>query len=62
MPPPQLNVAPVVVDEADSVSLTLLQVKTVGVDIVTTGAVMFCITFTVAEPVQPLAGSVTVTV
>ena len=61
-PPPQLNVAPPVLDEAVNVSLIRLQVKTVGAATPALGAVMFCVTLADALLVQPLAGSVTVTV
>ena len=60
-PPPQLKVAPVVVEVAVSVSLVLVHVKTVGGLIPALGAVMFWVTVTAAEVVQLLEGSVTVT-
>jgi hypothetical protein len=61
MPPPQLNVAPPVVDVALSVSLVLVQVKTVGGLMAELGVVIFWVTVTDAEVVQLLEGSVTVT-
>ena len=60
-PPPQLNVAPVVVDDTVKVSDVLTQVRTDGADTLTFGVVTFCVTETDAELVQPLVGSVTVT-
>ena len=41
MPPPQLKVAPPVVDDAVNVSLVVAQVNTPGVAILVFGAVMF---------------------
>ena len=41
IPPPQLNVTPAVVDDAVSVSLILLQVKTDGDDMPAFGEVIF---------------------
>ena len=41
VPPPQLKVAPVVVDEAVNISLMFVQVKTDGDAILMLGAVMF---------------------
>ena len=61
-PPPQLNVAPPVVEEAVNVSLVVVQVKTVGAATLAFGTVVFCVTVAEAELVQPLDGSVTVTV
>ena len=61
IPPPQLKVAPPVVEVAARVSLVLVQVKTVGGLIPEFGAVMFWVTVTEAEVVQLLEGSVTVT-
>ena len=61
IPPPQLKVAPAVVDVAVKVSLVLVQVKTVGGLMPAFGAVMFCVTVTAAELVQLFEGSVTVT-
>ena len=61
-PPPQLNVAPVVVDDAVKVSLGEAQVIGVGDAIDAFGLVVFCATITDAVLVQPFAGSVTVTV
>ena len=40
-PPPQLNVAPVVVDEAVNVSFSVVQFKTTGAAMLEFGAVMF---------------------
>ena len=62
MPPPQLKVAPPVVDDAVNVSETMLHVKTDGDDTLALGEVVFWVTVTDAELVQPLAGLVTVTV
>jgi len=62
IPAPQLKVAPPVVEVAVSVSVVLVQVKTVGGLMPELGAVMFWVTVTDAVLVQPLAGSVTVTV
>ena len=61
-PPPQLNVAPPVVDEAVNTSLVATQVKTVGVAMLAFGAVKFWVTVTEAVLVHPLTGLVTVTV
>lgn len=41
IPPPQLKVAPPVVDDAVSVSLIVEQVKTTGADIPALGTVVF---------------------
>ena len=41
MPPPQLNVAPTVVEDAVSVSLVVEHVKTTGADTLAFGAVIF---------------------
>ena len=60
-PPPQLNVALLVVDEAVNVSLVKVQVNTAGVEILAFGSVIFCTTETDVVPVQPFAGSVAVT-
>ena len=40
-PPPQLNVAPVVVDDAVNASVRLEQVNTAGAAMLTLGAVIF---------------------
>ena len=40
-PPPQLNVAPVVVDDAVNVSLVVTQVKITGVEIAALGTGVF---------------------
>ena len=61
-PPPQLKVAPPVVDEAVNVSLGDEQVKTVGDDMLALGTAIFCATVVDAVMVHPFAGSVTVTV
>ena len=61
-PPPQLNVAPPVVDDAVNVSVVVVQVKTVGAATLAFGAVVFCVTVADAVLVQPLDGSVTVIV
>ena len=60
-PPPQLNVAPVVVEDAVKVSLGDVQVIGAGAAMLALGAIMFCVTVVDAVFVQPLAGSVTVT-
>ena len=60
--PPQLNVAPPVVEDAVIVSLVVVQVNTTGAVMLTTGTVIFCVTVADAMAVQPLDGSVTVTV
>ena len=62
IPPPQLKVAPVVVDEAESVSLVIVQVKTTGGAMAALGGVTVCVTVTDEEVVHPFDGSVTVTV
>jgi hypothetical protein len=62
IPPPQLNVAPPVVEEAVSVSEVVVQVKGTGGAMLTLGVVMFWVTVVDAVLVQPLAVSVTVTV
>ena len=41
IPPPQLNVAPPVVEEAVSVSLVVLHVKVTGAATLALGAIMF---------------------
>jgi len=61
IPPPQLNVAPPVVEDAVNVSLKVAQVRIPGEAIAALGGVLVWITFTEAEAVQPFAGSVTVT-
>ena len=61
-PPPQLNVAPIVVDDTVNVSLVVTHVNVTGVEIVALGVGVLCITVVLAEVVQALAGSVTVTV
>ena len=62
IPPPQLNVAPVVVDDATSPWLVNAQVNTIGIAILTLGNTMFCVTIADAVLTQPVDGSVTVTV
>ena len=62
IPPPQLKVAPPVVDDAVNVSLGAAQVKATGAAMLALGAIMLCVTFADAELVQPFVGSVTVTV
>ena len=60
--PLQLNVAPAVVELAISCTEVIVQVSIPQGAIVTFGAVVFEVTVAEAEPVQPLAGSVTMTV
>ena len=62
LPPPQLKVAPPVVDEAVRVSLVVVQFKTTGAAILALGAVIFWATVAEAVAVHPFAGFVTVTV
>ena len=62
IPPPQSNVTPVVVDEALSVTIVMVQVRSAGGAIVTFGMVMFWITVTEADAWHPVDGSVAVTV
>ena len=62
IPPPQLNVAPPVVEDAVSVSLVTLQVKVTGAATLALGNVVFWVTVAEAMLVQPFDGSVTVTV
>lgn len=61
-PPPQLKVAPVVVEEAVSVSVVVVQVKVTGAAMAELGGVVFWVTVTDAVLVHPFDGSVTVTV
>ena len=61
-PPPQLKVAPPVVEDAVNISLVALQVKTTGTLTLALGGVVFCVTVADAVFVQPFAGLVTVTV
>ena len=61
-PPPQLKVAPPVVDDALNISLRVVQFNTVGAATLALGAVRFWLTVVDAVLVQPLPGSVTVTV
>jgi hypothetical protein len=60
--PLQLKVAPGVEDEPLSVTEVTLQVSSLSGPASALGGVMFCVTFTVSLAVQPLAGSVTVSV
>ena len=62
MPEPQLNVAPPVVEDAVSVTLVTVHVKVAGAAMLAFGAVIFWATAALAVVVQPLLGSVTVTV
>jgi hypothetical protein len=62
LPPPQLNVAPVVVDDAVRVTLLTVQFKLPEAVTPALGTVLFCVTVCVAVAVHPFAGSVTVTV
>ena len=62
IPPPQLNVALLVVEDATSVWLVTEHVKTDGTAILALGGVVVCVTETEVLAVQPLIGSVTVTV
>ena len=61
IPPPQLNVVPVVVDEAVNVTVNVEHVKIAGGAIAALGAIIFCVTVDDAALVQPFVGSVTVT-
>ena len=62
LPPPlQAYVAPAALEEAVSVTEVTAQVSVAGGAIVALGGVMFCVTVVDADAVQPLAGSVTVT-
>ena len=61
IPLPQLNVAPVVVDEAVNISTVFEHVNWAGVAMLTLGGVIFCDTITEAVLVHPFDGSVTVT-
>ena len=60
-PPPQLKVAPVAVYDAFNASDKLEHVNTAGVATLALGAVMFWVTVFDVVAVQPLPGSVTVT-
>ena len=62
IPPPQSYATPVVVDEAVSVTLLTVQVRSAGAAILTFGVVTFCITVTEADAIHPFDGSVAVTV
>ena len=61
LPPPQLNVAPVVVDDAVRVTLLTEQVNVAGTAMLALGGVTICVTVCEAVAVQPLVGFVTVT-
>ena len=61
IPPPQLNAAPVVVEDAVKVSVGDAQVIGEGAAILALGAVIFCVTVVEAVFVQPLEASVAVT-
>ena len=61
-PPPQLKVAPAVVEEAVNVSLVLAHVSMPGAAMLALGGVRFSVTLAKAVLVHPLEGSVTVTV
>jgi hypothetical protein len=62
LPPPQLNVAPVVVDDAVRVTLVTEQINVAGTAMLALGGVTLCVTVCEAVAVHPFAGSVTVTV
>ena len=62
MPPPQLKVAPPVVEEAVNTSLVVVQVNTEGAATLALGRVVFCVTVAEAVLVQPFTGLITVTV
>ena len=62
LPPPQLNVAPVVVDDTVRVTLVTEQVNVAGTAMLALGGVTVWVTLCVAVAVHPFAGSVTVTV
>ena len=62
IPPPQLKVAPPVVEEAVNTSLITVQFKTTGEATLALGGVMFWVTVAEAVDVHPFAGLVTVTV
>ena len=62
IPPPQLNVAPPVVEDAVNVSLVVEHVKAVGAAILALGRLPFWVTAADEVLVQPFVGSVTVTV
>jgi hypothetical protein len=62
LPPPQLNVAPVVVDDAVRITLVTEQVNVAGTAMLALGDIVFCVTVCVAVAVHPFDGSVTVTV
>ena len=61
-PPPQLNVAPTVDEDAVIVTLRTVQVSAAGGAMLTFGAVIFCVTVADADAEHPFEGSVTVTV
>ena len=58
-PPPQLNVAPTVVDDAVSVTLLVVQVSVAGVAILAFGVAIFWLTVVEVVLVHPFEGSVT---
>ena len=60
-PPPQLNVAPTVDEDAVIVTLRTVQVSAAGGVILTFGVVIFCVTVVEVDAVHPFPGSVTVT-
>ena len=62
LPPLQLNVAPIVVDDAVSVTLVTEQVNVAGTAMLALGGVTVWVTLCDAVAVHPFAGSVTVTV
>ena len=61
IPPPQSKVAPVVVELADNVTLSTVQVRLAGAAMLTFGVAIFCVTVVEVLAVQPFAGSITVT-
>ena len=61
IPPPQLNVAPTVDEDAVIVTLRTVQVSIAGGAMLTFGVVIFCVTVADADAVHPFEGSVTVT-
>ena len=62
MPPPQLKVAPPVLEDAVIVSLSVEQVNVPGAAMLALGAAIFWATVADAVLVQPFTGLVTVTV
>ena len=61
LPPPQLNVAPAVVELAVSVVFVFVQVNCAGGAMLKFGGVMFWVTVVLVVAVHPLLGSVAVT-